>query len=109
MSIIDPQGLALPPSIDPKVELMDWLASPDGGALRMDQSIHIAREIAHGRVPHVGMMHVPQEPFDPLTAHMVAPCGTAVSVDASHFDMTYITTALVCKAGWVVTLLQRAE
>jgi hypothetical protein len=39
----------------PTVELMDWLASPDGGALRMDQAIHVAREIAHGRVPHVGM------------------------------------------------------
>ena len=108
MNLLDPQGLALPPSIDPKVELMDWLASPNGGALRMGQAINVAREIAHGRVPHVGMMYVPQDPFDPLTAHMVSPCGTAVSVDASHFDMCYVTTALVAQ-GWVVKLLQRAE
>jgi len=104
----DPQGLALPPSSDPKVELMEWLASPDGGALRTDQAIHVAREIAHGRVPHVGMMHVPLEPFEPLRADLLAPCGTAVSIDAAHFDMCYVTTALV-SAGWSVRLLQRAE
>ena len=52
MNIIDPQGLAMHDTT-PLVELMDWLASPDGGALRMDQAIHVAREIAHGRVPNV--------------------------------------------------------
>lgn len=52
----DPQGLALAPSVDPLVELMDWLASPDGGALRLDQSIDLARAIARGEVPHVCMI-----------------------------------------------------
>ena len=55
----DPQGLALAPSVDPLVELMDWLASPDGGALRMDQAIDIARAIARGEVPNVGMITMP--------------------------------------------------
>lgn len=58
-NVRDPQGLALAPSVDPKVEIMDWLASPDGGALRMDQACHIAREIAMWRVPHVSMMPMP--------------------------------------------------
>ncbi len=107
MSISDPQGLALPPSSDPKVELMEWLASPDGGALRTDQAIHVAREIAHGRVPHVAIAYQPQEPFELLTAHLIAPCGTVVSIDASYFDMRYATEALV-GAGWSVRLLQRA-
>ena len=107
MNTRDPQGLAMP-EIETKVELMDWLASPDGGALRMDQAIHLAREIAHGRVPHVAMAHVPQEPLEPLKADLIAPCGTDVSMTASHFDMCYVTTALV-GAGWVVKLLQRDE
>ena len=53
--ISDPQGLALAPSVDPLVELMDWLASPDSGALKMGQAIHIARAIARGEVPHITM------------------------------------------------------
>lgn len=52
----DQQGLALAPSVDPKTEVMCWLVDPDGGALRMDQAAHIAREIALGRVPHVCMI-----------------------------------------------------
>lgn len=53
--ISDPQGLATAPTVDHLVELMDWLADPDGGALRMDQAIDIARAIARGGVPHVTM------------------------------------------------------
>ena len=74
----------------------------------MDQAIDIARAIARGEVPHVGMMCVPTEPFEPLTAHMVAPCGTKISIYADHFDMWHVTKALVAQ-GWILTLLQRDE
>lgn len=104
----DPQGLALAPTTTPLVELMDWLASPDGGALRLDQSIDLARAIARGEVPHVGMMCVPTAPFELLRADLVAPCGTGFRIEATHFDMCHVTTALV-GAGWIVKLLQRAE
>ena len=64
--ISDPQGLALAPSVDPKTEVMCWLVDPDGGALRMDQAAHIAREIALGRVPHVCMMSMPSATYEDL-------------------------------------------
>ncbi len=104
----DPQGLALPPSSDPKVELMDWLASPDGGALRMDQAIHVAREIAHGRVPHVAIAHEPVCFTEWLRAIVMDKDGDLCALEADYLDMSYITTALV-SAGWSVRLLQRAE
>lgn len=59
--LTDPQCLAFEGRpYDPRtVEIMEWLASPDGGALRTDQAMHVAREIAMGRVPHVSMMPMP--------------------------------------------------
>lgn len=53
MSIRDPQGLATTSQI---MEIMEWLASPDGGQLNTGQAIAIAREIALGRVPHVSIV-----------------------------------------------------
>ena len=103
----DPQGLALPPATTPLVELMDWLASPDGGALRMDQAIHVAREIAHGRVPHVAMAHEPVCFTEWLRAIVMDKGGEVYALEADYLDMSYITTALV-SAGWSVRLLQRA-
>ena len=104
----DPQGLALPPDTTPLVELMNWLASPDGGALRMDQAIHVAREIANGRVPHVAIAHEPVCFTEWLRAIVMDKDGDLYALEADYLDMSYITTALV-SAGWSVRLLQRAE
>ena len=92
----DPQGLALPPATTPLVELMDWLASPDGGALRMDQAIHVA------------MAHEPACSTEWLRAIVMDKDGDLYALEADYLDMSYITTALV-SAGWSVRLLQRAE
>lgn len=62
----DPQGLALAPSVDPKTEVMCWLVDPDGGALRMDQAIDIARAIALGEVPYVVMITMPAATIDDI-------------------------------------------
>ena len=107
MSNRDPQGLALHTETGPLVGLMDWLASPDGGALRMDQAIHVAREIAHGRVPHVAMAHEPACSTEWLRAIVMDKGGDLYALEADYLDMSYITTALV-SAGWSVRLLQRA-
>lgn len=63
--ITDPQGLAYEgrPYDQHQVDVMEWLASPDGGALRTDQACHVAREIAHGRVPHVSMEQAEAAPL----------------------------------------------
>lgn len=59
--LTDPQGLAYEgrPYDQHQVDVMEWLAHPDGGALQTDQACHVAREIAHGRVPHVSMEPMP--------------------------------------------------
>lgn len=107
MNLLDPQGLAMP-EINTKVELMDWLASPDGGALRMDQAIDIARSIARGQVPHVALAHKPACSTEWLRAIVMDKDGDLYAMEADYLDMSYITTALV-SAGWSVRLLQRAE
>lgn len=104
----DPQGLVTAPTTDHLTYVMCWLVDPDGGALRMDQAIDIARAIARGEVPHVGMMCVPTEPFELLRADMIDPNGTHIRIEAQHFDMCHVTTALA-GCGWSVKLLQRAE
>lgn len=62
----DPQGLVTAPTTDHLTDVMCWLVDPDGGALRMDQAIDIARAIARGEVPHVCMMSMPTATYEDL-------------------------------------------
>jgi len=96
----DPQGLAGAPETGKLMELMTWLASPDGGRLNLGQAVDIARAISRGDVPHVKI----QRPLEALVIN-----STGIEYMKADVNDAIIMAGLLATAGGTVIMIREKQ